>query len=39
VVQTGGGLLRLLRVQPSGKRAMDAADWWRGHRAGGSRLE
>ncbi|MEN2737524.1 methionyl-tRNA formyltransferase [Microbacterium sp. X-17] len=32
-VGTGTTPLELLTVQPSGKRAMDAADWWRG--AGG----
>ncbi len=32
-VITGNGLLQLLSVQPSGKRAMSAIDWWRGTRA------
>lgn len=34
LVGTGGPPLELLTVQPAGKRAMPAADWWRG--AGGS---
>jgi methionyl-tRNA formyltransferase len=29
-VATGAGALELLTVQPAGKRAMPAADWWRG---------
>lgn len=29
---TGDGSLRLERVQPAGKAAMSAADWWRGRR-------
>jgi methionyl-tRNA formyltransferase len=29
-VGTGHGALRLIRVQPAGKPAMDAAAWWRG---------
>jgi methionyl-tRNA formyltransferase len=33
-VGTGSSPLELLSVQPAGKRAMAAADWWRG--AGGS---
>jgi methionyl-tRNA formyltransferase len=32
VVATGDGGLRLDTVQPAGKRAMPAADWWRGTR-------
>lgn len=32
VVGTGGGTLTLETVQPSGKRAMPALDWWRGLR-------
>jgi methionyl-tRNA formyltransferase len=32
-VGTGTTPLELISVQPAGKRAMDAADWWRG--AGG----
>lgn len=32
-VATGQGMLELLSVQPSGKRAMPAIDWWRGIRA------
>ena len=31
VVETGDGLLHLLRVQPAGKRPMPAADFLRGH--------
>jgi methionyl-tRNA formyltransferase len=30
VVGTADGALELLRVQPAGKNAMAAADWWRG---------
>jgi methionyl-tRNA formyltransferase len=29
-VATGAGAIELLTVQPSGKRPLDAADWWRG---------
>jgi methionyl-tRNA formyltransferase len=32
VVGTGAGVLALRVVQPAGKRAMDALDWWRGLR-------
>ncbi|MCR2811910.1 methionyl-tRNA formyltransferase [Microbacterium sp. zg.Y1090] len=32
VVGTTDGGVRLVRVQPAGKGAMDAADWWRGAR-------
>jgi methionyl-tRNA formyltransferase len=32
VVSTGAGTLELVTVQPAGKRAMPAADWWRGAR-------
>ncbi len=31
-VGTGSGLLRIIRVQPAGKKPMDAADFLRGHR-------
>ncbi len=31
-VGTGRGLLRIIRVQPAGKKPMDAADFLRGHR-------
>lgn len=39
VVRTGDGVLRLDRVQPAGKRAMPAADWWRGRREDSARFE
>jgi methionyl-tRNA formyltransferase len=32
VVATGAGALRLVTVQPAGKRAMPAVEWWRGTR-------
>ncbi|GFN31986.1 methionyl-tRNA formyltransferase [Paenibacillus xylaniclasticus] len=32
VVQTGAGTLRLLEIQPAGKKAMAAADWLKGAR-------
>lgn len=32
VVATGSGGLELIEVQPAGKRAMPAGDWWRGTR-------
>jgi methionyl-tRNA formyltransferase len=32
LVQTGSGLLQLLRVQPEGRKEMDAASWLRGAR-------
>ncbi|HEU5088779.1 MAG TPA: methionyl-tRNA formyltransferase, partial [Roseiflexaceae bacterium] len=35
LVATGQGMLRLLEVQPSGKRLMPAADWLRGLRTSG----
>lgn len=39
VVRAGEGLLELVRVQPEGREAMDARDWWRGARlAPGARL-
>jgi len=31
-IVTGGGVIRLLRVTPEGKREMSGADWWRGSR-------
>jgi methionyl-tRNA formyltransferase len=31
LVAAGSGALRLLRVQPEGKRAMDGTDYLRGH--------
>lgn len=34
MTQTGQGMLRLVRVQPAGKKEMNAADWWRGRRGG-----
>lgn len=34
---TGEGTVLLKRVQPAGKAAMDAADWWRGLRGGAPR--
>ena len=34
LVGTGDGLLRLVSVQPAGRRAMAAPAWWRGARAG-----
>jgi len=34
VVGTGDGVLRLRTVQPAGRRAMPATDWWRGLPAG-----
>lgn len=38
-VATGSGTLRLVRVQPEGRAARDAPDWWRGARlAAGARL-
>lgn len=33
LVGTGSGTLELVRVQPAGKAAMNAADWFRGRRA------
>lgn len=36
---TGDGTLLLQRVQPAGKAAMAAADWWRGLRGDAPRLE
>ena len=38
VARAGAGALELLVVQPSGKRAMPAADWWRGLRGSGVHL-
>jgi methionyl-tRNA formyltransferase len=39
-VAAGSGAVRLLRVQPAGRPAMAAADWWRGRRLGpGDRLQ
>ena len=38
LVSTGAGALELLRVQPEGRRPMDAADWVRGWRTGSIRL-
>ncbi|MGQ5701973.1 methionyl-tRNA formyltransferase [Sandaracinobacteroides sp. A072] len=39
VIATGRGAVRLVTVQPGGKGAMPAADWWRGRRlAVGDRL-
>jgi methionyl-tRNA formyltransferase len=35
LVGTGTHPLELLTVQPAGKKAMGAADWWRGHSAAG----
>jgi methionyl-tRNA formyltransferase len=35
LVGTGTHPLELLTVQPAGKKAMAAADWWRGHSAAG----
>jgi methionyl-tRNA formyltransferase len=35
LVGTGTHPLELLTVQPAGKKAMPAADWWRGHAATG----
>lgn len=32
LVQTGGGVLELLQIQPAGKKAMAAADWLKGAR-------
>jgi methionyl-tRNA formyltransferase len=31
-IQTGSARLELVEVQPAGKRAMSAGDWWRGRR-------
>lgn len=31
-IVTGGGIIRLVRVTPEGKREMSGADWWRGSR-------
>jgi len=40
LVGTGEGAIRLLEVQPEGKRPMPAADWARGYGVGpGTRLE
>jgi methionyl-tRNA formyltransferase len=36
-VGTGDGAIRLVRVQPAGKPAMDAEDWWRGRNVQQSR--
>lgn len=33
LVGTGAGTVLLRRVQPAGRGAMDAADWWRGRRS------
>lgn len=38
VIQTGDGSLALTEVQPAGKRAMSAEDWWRGTRRATARL-
>lgn len=38
VVATGDGALVLDQVQPAGKRAMSATDWWRGTRRATARL-
>jgi methionyl-tRNA formyltransferase len=34
LVGTADGAIELVLVQPAGRRAMDAADWWRGRPAG-----
>ena len=36
LVGTGGQPVRLSWIQPAGKKAMDARDWWRGARLGAS---
>ena len=38
LVGTGDGALELVRVQPAGRTAMAAADWWRGRRDGEARF-
>jgi len=38
VVGTGSDPIELIRVQPAGKTAMAAADWWRGRPSGPSRF-
>lgn len=39
LVGTGHGALELTRVQPAGKRQMDAGDWWRGLRRDAAQFE